>query len=287
MIAITILSFIMLSIVTITDGSQQTKDRVISEDRHRLQLETAMSRFEWDFSQIYSPLYFSHKMKPQERMSEEQIAAYEFFIDSYSSNNRFKFPSYDGLPVPSFELRDKNTFTFLTTANRRKLKNIKQSHFAWVNYSLENDESNEAEKGRFMLVRRAITHNIFDKDELDWSKTKPQILLRSVESLKIELWNSKTKKWVDNINTIKNGQHLIRGVKLTMEWLDKDQIPRVITRVFRPNFPEFSPEDMYKLKLTSTLGDQADSESFDENDEEENLFNEGSGEDEGLNSIEL
>ena len=59
LIAITILSFVTIGIVTITDNSMQTKDRTTQLNADNLAIETAMSRFEWDFSQIYSPLYYS------------------------------------------------------------------------------------------------------------------------------------------------------------------------------------------------------------------------------------
>ena len=62
LIAITILSFITIGVVTITENSMLTKDRTTQLNADNLQIETAMSRFEWDFSQIYSPMYFSSPM---------------------------------------------------------------------------------------------------------------------------------------------------------------------------------------------------------------------------------
>ncbi len=62
MIAILLLAFITIAVVTITENSINTKDRTTQLNEDNLQIETAMSRFEWDFSQIYSPLYFSTPM---------------------------------------------------------------------------------------------------------------------------------------------------------------------------------------------------------------------------------
>jgi prepilin-type N-terminal cleavage/methylation domain-containing protein len=68
LIAITLLAFITLGVVSITEDATNTKDRTIEINKNNLQVETAMSRFEWDFSQIYSPLYFSQVMNMQTLM---------------------------------------------------------------------------------------------------------------------------------------------------------------------------------------------------------------------------
>lgn len=250
LIAITLLSFVMMGVVAITGGSIETKDRVLSEDEQYLQVETAMSRLEWDISQTYSPLYFSHEMKPQ-NLSESQGDAYNQLIANYQNNNRFSFPSYDSLPVPVFKFEDKNTLTFFTTSNRRKLKNIKQSHFAWVQYTVESDDNaqNDSTSAKGMLVRKFMPHDVFHKEDIVWEDVKSQILLRNVDSLKFEFWNPKTRKWVDNLDLIEQGNHLFRGVKILLNWIDPDGIEVEIIRVFRPLFPNFKPEDMYKLEL--------------------------------------
>jgi prepilin-type N-terminal cleavage/methylation domain-containing protein len=74
LIAITLLAFITLGVVNITENAALTMERTGEINKNNLQAETAFSRFEWDFSQIYSPLYFSTIMNinnmninPQER----------------------------------------------------------------------------------------------------------------------------------------------------------------------------------------------------------------------------
>lgn len=250
LIAITLLSFVMLSIVAVTDSSMQTKDRVISEDNEYLQIETAMDRVNWDISQAYSPLYFSHEMKP-ENLNQSEGETYNQLVANYQSNDRFAFPSYDSLPVPLYKFEDKNTLTFFTTSNRRKLKNIKQSNYAWVQYSLDSDDdisSTDQGVAKGILVRRVSAENVYDRESVDWSRIKGQILLRNVDKIVWEFWNPATRKWVTNLAVIKNGNHLLRGVKLTIDWLDPDGAEVKIIRVFRPLFPNFEPEDMYALE---------------------------------------
>ncbi len=263
LIAITILSFIMVAVVTITDSSQSTKDRVLAEDRETLQVETAFARMEWDFSQIYSPLYFSHAMGPT-GLTEDEGEAYNQLINSYQSNDRFSFPSYDGLPVPRMKTPDKTSLVFFSSSNRRKLKNIKQSHFAWIKYSLTSQEDYDEDSGELHgdnLVRYFVPHDVFNHDPIPWDKVKGQVLLRGVERIDYEFWNPETKKWVDSLDLIKDGNNLIRGLRVKLEWNAPDGAKRTYYRVFRPLFPQYTPENMYKLAAEAegdAEGDESD-----------------------------
>ena len=280
MIAITILSFIMISVVSITGSSQATKDRVLSEDKELLQIETAFARFEWDFSQIYSPLYFSHDMRKENLDNEESIIAMERLLEQFRSNVSFPKPSYDGLPIPQFTFEDKNTFAFFTTSNRRKLKNIKQSHFAWVQYSLEtdrnisdasdNDLNNPKIRAKGILTRRFQANDVFNPDGVKWGDLKKQVLLRNVESLQFEFWNPDTRKWVDNIELITNGRFLVRGVKVTLEWMTPEETTIKYIRIYRPLFPQFTPENMYELAKQTEAAAKAKTEESEKNEEENN-----------------
>lgn len=253
MIAITILSFIMVSVITITETSQNTADRVIREDRESLQIETAMSRFEWDFSQIYSPLYFSHTTDPAS-LEEEQIPLYEQLIQHYQNNDRFSGISYDGIPIPIIKNEEKSELIFLTMSNRRKLQHIKQSKFAWVKYSLKASDNtdNPDEQDGQSLIREFSTQNIFSKEEIEWDDIKDQVLLRKVIKLEFEFWDTKTKKWNGNLRAIKDGKNLLRGVKIKLTYLNPDNNELYTERVFRPLFSHFEPENMYKFLKQTT-----------------------------------
>ena len=58
-ISITLLALMMVYMVNIIDNSIKTKESVLAEDKDFMQIETALARFDLDFSQIYSPLFFS------------------------------------------------------------------------------------------------------------------------------------------------------------------------------------------------------------------------------------
>ena len=247
MVSISILSFIMLGILAVTDNSFTVKDRLVSEDRSRLQVETAFSRFEWDFSQIYSPLYFSHDLRVGKNPTEKEVQAFNAINGSYADSKRFAFASYDSLPVPIFDGDKNESFHFFTLSNRRKTRNSHESNYAWVNYALTDDDTENSITSK-VLIRQFWPMNPFDKKTNDWSDVKEQVLLRNVESIKFEFWDPLKKKWTDNQSTIPSGNHIIHGLKISIEWAETQDIKLLFVRVLRPLFPYFIPEDMYKLK---------------------------------------
>ena len=253
MIAIIILSFITVSIVTIQNNSQDTKNRVVEEDKYKLQVETAFSRFEWDFSQIYSPLYFSHHMRDDEYEPESMRILRQKVLQEQSNNTQFSTLSYENLLIPDFKYPEKHTIEFFTSSNRRKIKDIKQSRFAWVRYSLEKDEDNENAKGKNMWVRRFNPQDPFNPEGFNWEDIKAQVLLRNVEKISFEYWSRKRNKWVDNVSLVQNAKNIIYGIKVILEWVDADGFEQTFIRVYRPNFPYFIPEDMYELKKPKEL----------------------------------
>lgn len=180
LIAITLLAFITLGVVDITDNAAATKERTTAINENNLQIETAMSRFEWDFSQIYSPLYFTTVMNLNQNANNlgndggadggavagvvagatagaQQGAQggavspflqqyYEQLVQRFERNEHFSAVSKEGYPIPRFYSPEKNVFEFFTSSNRRKLENQKQSHFAWVRYALAEQEDRPADE---------------------------------------------------------------------------------------------------------------------------------------------
>jgi prepilin-type N-terminal cleavage/methylation domain-containing protein len=246
MIAISMLALITLAIISIQSNSRNTKDRVVNEDRALLQVETAFERFDWDFSHIYSPMYFSHEARFNPMGSPEEKQFFEQQQLKNARNERFGLTSFDNLPVPTFTYPDKQTLIFFTLANRRKIRDEKTSNFAWVKYTLEKDDSADASANSQMWVRYFSTEDPFSEDAINWGKIRKQILLRNVTGLKMELWGENMKKWFSDAGAVDKSANLIRGIKLTLNWLDFNGIEETFTRVFTPLFPYFKPEDMYQ-----------------------------------------
>ncbi|MBL7666177.1 MAG: prepilin-type N-terminal cleavage/methylation domain-containing protein [Bacteriovoracaceae bacterium] len=278
LIAITLLSFVMITVVSVTTDSTNLKDRIIGEDRENLQIETAMARLEWDFSQIYSPLYFSRRyQKPfvaQGQDSSATDAASAAINARFNGNERFAFPNQDGLPVPKFEAPDKSTFIFFTTSNRRKRVNAKESNFAWVKYTLEaptgESEDGTESKGDD-LVRYFMTTDPFNGEAIDFTKIKAHVLLNNVKKLEFLYWDPARKQFSDSLSVIKDGQHLIRGLQVKITWIDANDVEREEIKILRPLFPFFVPEDLNKImqELSGQKAAGTDDENSDGDEEQD------------------
>jgi prepilin-type N-terminal cleavage/methylation domain-containing protein len=282
LIAITLLAFITLGVVTITENANITKERTTEVNKNNLQIETAMSRFEWDFSQIYSPLYFSQVMDMNSLLQpgavapanndsgdpllpsdvpapgtidpQRQAHLQEYFqqlVRRFERNEHFMAVSQEGLPIPRFFAPERSTFEFFTSSNRRKVENVRQSHFAWVRYTLadskrrENFEENPNIPGSLKsLVRYFSADDPYGDRRLetdDTTRVKASVLLENVESLDFQFWDFNRRRWETSLRSIPQGENLIRGVKMTVAWYDSMGHKRTTSRIFRNHWPMFVP----------------------------------------------
>ncbi len=273
LIAVFLLAFVSLGIVSVTNDSVLTKERTVNKDRDNLQIETALSRFEWDFSQIYSPLYYSQRMQlvgdPEkgQQVTPEQQQIYEAVSNRYIQMETFAFSNQDGVPVPRFYSPEKSTFEFFTTSNRRKVQNQKQSNFAWVRYALVDSPAEEEgdavpetagveniTKTGKSFARFIQANDPYGDKRIDPDKLKAQILLTNVESVEFQFWDPSRLKFETNLQTIQGGFHLLRGVKLIISWYDKAGIKRTQTKIFRPLWPSVAPKDPVPTQTGTSTG---------------------------------
>jgi prepilin-type N-terminal cleavage/methylation domain-containing protein len=247
LVAITILSFMMVSIYTIVDNNIITKETVVKEDREFLQMYTATHRIEEDISQMWNPMYFSSppiQDRNQGPRNSDFGGGGFGGSDNLALNNRF-IPSrlypkanYRNIPIPLVEQIDKTTLMFMTTSNKRFIEGQKQSRYAWVEYSLIADDRDQPPAPN-MLVRRVLSVNVFARD-FDIKVLKPQVLLRGVKELIWEFWSRNDLKWVDNVRLLPVAEReSIRAVRLTLTWVDEQGVERTTLRVFRPLWPYF------------------------------------------------
>jgi prepilin-type N-terminal cleavage/methylation domain-containing protein len=243
LIAITLLSFVMLAILSVTENSTVTKERVSKEDRESLQIETAMAKLKWDFIHIYTPLFSNVRMQ----FSEDEEELQELILGRFRENRRFEGPDYDGKPIPLYE-NDRQSFEFYTAGNRRKYQDQKESRFAWVKYTVETVKSSMEEgEDTKALVRYYSAKNPYGNERLDTSKIKPQVLLEGIESVKFFYWDPKNRRFQDSLDLVEEGTTKIRGLKVEISWKDSADFVRKTVRIFRALFPDFQPEDPYKL----------------------------------------
>jgi prepilin-type N-terminal cleavage/methylation domain-containing protein len=265
LIAITLLAFITLGVINVTDNAVSTMERTSEINKNNLQIETALSRLEWDFSQIYSPLYFStsfnlNQMTNQtpnnsgvNSVSPEYMNYIENLKNRFEQNQNFSGISQEGLPIPRFVSSSKETFEFFTSSNRRKIENSKQSHFAWVRYTLvtqEDEQKNENTNEKIPQNLKSFVRYFYADDpysperiDPDSDKIKGAILLKNVESLEFQYWEPTKKRWEDNLRSINGGENLIRGLKILISWYDDSGNKRQIEKVFRTLWPLVSPND--------------------------------------------
>jgi len=265
LIAIVILSFMTFGVVQITDDAVNTKERTMQINEDNLQIETALARMDWDFSQAFSPLYFSAPMNFATTMQNPadvenpEISPQENYINIYREQLRSRFQvsqhfssvSSDGILIPRYYAPDKSTFEFMTSSNRRKMQNTLQSHFAWVRYALEDAPADpEVEKNERIpsgvknLVRYISNSDVWDDNRLDIEdieKVKRAVLLENVENLEFQFWDLEKRKWETNLRSIKNGENLIRGVKMDITWYDESGNKRELIKVFRTHWPLVTP----------------------------------------------
>ena len=227
MISLIILSFMMLGTYTMVDNSQRAKDSVTVEDSTLLQVQMALNRFEADFSQIYSPRYFASK---QNKKKKELPS-----LDMYNATEQFPELSKDGHPVPLLEQVDDNTLSFMTSSNRRKMQDIKQSRWTWVQYTLEDSDSSN------VWVRRSSASDPFSP-RVDWDKVRPQVLVKKVKEIQFSFWDVRNKDWVESLSEVAENLY---AVKIDLVWLDANDGEQSNTRVFRVLWPH--PNFFYNL----------------------------------------
>jgi prepilin-type N-terminal cleavage/methylation domain-containing protein len=294
LIAISLLAFITLGVVNITENAALTKERTTEVNENNLQIETAMSRMEWDFSQIYSPLYFSAQLntnvvqvfdpardnppdgsKPQgnnppaNQTSPYTQQYYEALQRRFERNEHFSGVSKEGLPIPRFFAPEKNILEIFTTSNRRKLENQRQSHFAWVRYALapqeddptasERPENPNIPKNLRQLVRYFSADDPYGSKRLnvdDEERVKGAVLLKNVENLEFQYWDFQRRKWETTLRNIQNGQGLIRGIRVIITWYDSFGNKRLASRIFRPLWPLVTPQDNQQATSPQTDGAQ-------------------------------
>ncbi len=293
LIAITILALISLAVVSITENAALTKERTTEVNENNLQIETAMSRFEWDLSQVYSPLYFSTLLSmnngpvggnppntdgdtaavvppvtpnPAGNMGPLAQQYFEQLVQRFERNEHFMGVSKEGFPVPRFYAPEKSVFEFFTTSNRRKVENQKQSHFAWVRYALaEQTQTEEEEKNTNMpkslksFVRYFSADDPYSEKRInieDVDRVKGAVLLRNVEKLEFQFWDFQRRKWETSLRSIQNGESIVRGVKVLITWYDSFGTQRTASRIFRTHWPMVTPQDQTTAPPAAQAGQQ-------------------------------
>lgn len=274
MISIILLSFMTLAVINNTSESFELKDRTVNEDSDRLRVYTALSIMEYDFTHIYSPLYFSKKFDMEQlavEIKDRKDPLYElreeikFNIDeTYRDNSLFYMPNEDGIPIPRFKQPEKSTFEFFTNSNRRIIENSKESVYSWIIYTLEAPSEDDVQylKDKLkdpnldpgsVLVRYHISKNPFSDEDLDFEEEKSQVIMELVDEVEFTFWDSDTQKFSE-LKQIVDGQGWITAIKVLIKYRNIYNQPQKLERIFRPIWPLYNPlEDEFDKKSKSQL----------------------------------
>ena len=232
------MAFIMLSIYTLMSNGSATKDRVVSDDRQYLQIQTALHRIEQDFIQIYSPLYHSFVM---DNRTKGRTAIPTTRRRLQYRTESFPRVSYDGNYVPIVGNEDKAQITFFSSSNRRRIQDGKESRYAWVRYSLENN-SDEEKRAPFVLVRGIESINPYGGNILRSDSFTRQQLLKNVAGLEFQFWDPQTKEFVDRKRDVRGEKDLLRAVKVILTWVGEQEEEHIFEKILRPLYPFFDTE---------------------------------------------
>ncbi|MCY4643602.1 MAG: hypothetical protein OXB88_03200 [Bacteriovoracales bacterium] len=253
LISISILAFIMVSVIAVTNKSIDNKDLIVKEDRELLQIETALDRLNWDFSQIYTPLYHTREFKVDQKKARESRRKRDNLLKNplYRGEGRFKGPDFFGRPIPIITQDGKDAIEFYTKAHRRRFENIRESEFAWVRYEFRSYQGDdETKKDLFEFVRYYTSTNVYNSD-FNFQDLKPMVLMNNVLSYTFLFWDDRAKKWEESLSLLRGRgeKSLLRGLKLEIKWKRSvDQVEEFSSRTFRTMWPYFKPENLNKIK---------------------------------------
>lgn len=253
----------MVFIYQMISNTNETKDRIIRDDREVIDVEFALYRIELDISQIYSPLFHSGLKAVDSSLYEEgnQTLDYQDQNENqFQPSEKFPMMTARGHLVPSIDSPEKSEFIFLTASNRRKIQDSKQSRYAWVRYSLESMEKNDEEKlreeelniqfGEYSLIRQVVSENIYTPEH-EWEKIRQQVLLKSVKSLTFEFWSEETKKFVSSPRELNDKKNAMRMIKVKLVHINNLGNEVELERMFRVSWPYFDPNrDIEAVKTT-------------------------------------
>ncbi len=285
LIAIAILSFLMTAIYQIVDSSATTNDRITSEDRERLQLEIGLMRIQRDLELIHSPLYFESQKSEDNKLfaktyqqsqrsstsgsqlgsgqpgtqtqgqsqSQTQNTNPPEMTSHLYQNKNFDNLSSSNIPIPILINEEKGSLIFMTSANRRLIKNSKQSNLIWVRYRVVTTETSgidEEEKNKeapYSLTRTVISQNLYDT-ELDWEDAKEYAVINNLRDFYFEFYSPEKEKFVASLKELNKLRNTPRLIKLNLDYVSKNGDEFEIERTVRVLWPTFDTTEDLKEK---------------------------------------
>jgi len=245
LIAFTILGFITIGMFSITDNSIATKERVLTEDERYLNAKMAFDIIARDLNNIYSPLYFTldevNKGSLGVVTSKSNNAQSQYSdLDKRSYSDTFPTKTLDKFIIPKI-ISEKSKLTFLSAGHIRKIEDIKQSNYEWIEYSLDSKDK------QYNIVRKVEANDIFEEDL--FKNSHAEIVLENVKKLEFLFWNVKKKKFTDYRSLSSLEKNKWRAIQVKITWINSDEKEIEETRVYRPIWPQFDISSDWKKRL--------------------------------------
>lgn len=264
LIAIAILAFISMGVYQTVNQSTMIKERITSEDKDFLQVEAFFARFDTDFSQIYSPLYFSPRAVKKNDSNDGSVS-----YESEVSSQRFEGKADNGLPIPNVDGDSKGKLIFMTSSHRRRVVGSKESDYTWISYELKN-ASEENKAAPFVIIRNYQPSDVYAKS-FKWDENKEQTVLKNVKDFEFGFWDESKKSFLTSTRELGDAnKNLIRLIRIRLVWVDKDGGEKKYEKTFRPLWPYYkalnSTEEMNKTNMPSAPG--VSTSGANENDDE-------------------
>ncbi len=244
LIGITLLALLMIGVYSIIDNNSRTRDKITFEDRRLVEVEMALSRIDTDFSQVFTPAYFSAKILKIENANEPYPTNES--EDPFVPSENFSYLTESGLPAVKFATPDKGSFVLFTFSNKRKFEDSKESNLKWIKYSFtdrvpEGMTLNRHPEANYFLERREVNENIYAPN-IEFEKVRPQILLKNIKSFEITYYDKVKKKYFSTLDELGEEKVRPQGIKISIKWLDANNFEQISERVYRVLWPNFDSE---------------------------------------------
>lgn len=217
LISSVLFAVIAITVISLVQSSIKTRTDILTRNNEDSQIEIVFSQIERDFSLIYNPILFDYL--PEKRK----------FIPN---NAQFSQRTNSGLPIPTM-FGESNRFIFFTSSNRRRMANVEQSHFTWIQYQLFGQQLK-----RFVFPEDPYSYSRFNIDAI-----RGDVMMENVTEILFEYWEPTQKKFIDRLwDHVKSP---LQAIRVTLTWTKnrENTAPQIekSVRIFRAIWPPFTP----------------------------------------------
>lgn len=246
LISITLLSFLTIGIMSLITTAGNKYMMLTKLYKAKSKPLDVFALFDWDFSQIYSPLYIefwldtgkTYSSGKDEKKSSSLIEnKVQMTLLQDSKNLRSNLKNFirrtiSGYIVPNIFGVENSKIIFFTESHRPRGLKDKQSFFQWVYYECKENK----------IIRKTIVDNVYTQNSLDFENTKEQILLEGIEKCEISFWHIREKKFLKAENLVPPNAFVLRAIKLSLMYENN-----LYEKIFMPIWDKLAEEQEKNL----------------------------------------